>query len=131
MFGEDTAVQSQIVAEKCWRFIDNIPGVETGGMAVYDYCQYDIDNDGILETCVVSQGPTSGISSFIISVWEDGDCVMEQTVYQNHSSMGMVFLITDGRLRAMSSASRFYSISCVDGVLYVTQEDTQGDFPQT
>lgn len=123
VFGKDTAVQSQIVAEKCWHFIDNVPGAGTVGLRTYDYCQYDIDNDGILETCVVSQGPTSGISSFILSVWEDGACVLEQTVYQNYSSIGMAFLITDGSLRAMSSGSRIYSISWVDGTLCVTQED--------
>ena len=123
VFGKDTAVQRQIVAEKCWRLIDNVPGAGTLGLGTYDYCQYDIDNDGILETCVLSRGYTSGISSFILSVWEDGVCVLEQWVYQDHASFGMVFLATDGSLRAMSSGSRIYSISWVDGTLCVTQED--------
>lgn len=71
--------------------------------------EYDIDNDGIVETCGWGYGPTSGLFTFTFSVWEN-----QKLEYYN------VF------------QSKHYSLSFKedsDHVVYL-QGTTQGDDPQ-
>ena len=38
----------------------------------WDAVEYDVDNDGVVEQCVLGYGPTSGLFTFTFDVYEDG-----------------------------------------------------------
>lgn len=56
----------------------------------YDYCRYDVDNDGNVEECIISMGHTSGLFTIHYSVWQDGECEDEKLLYTNHA-LGFAF----------------------------------------
>ncbi len=54
-------------------FWDNLPHIENPIASRRSYALFDIDGDQTVEECYISGGPTSGIFSFSIRVYEGGD----------------------------------------------------------
>lgn len=103
-------VKYQTMGE-CWWFLECPSGVdETKLGKVYDYTYYDVDEDGEVEICVLSPGHTSGLSTFIFSVWVNGVCEYEKWIYEAVPSRSVAFLPTEHGLVAMNSSGKYYSI---------------------
>jgi beta-lactamase regulating signal transducer with metallopeptidase domain len=56
--------------------------------------EFDIDNDGTKESCMLSYGPTSGVFSFVFSVTHDGVEKYRNTFITHHGNLE--FLEKDG-----------------------------------
>ncbi len=120
----DTMVaQYQITAEKCWWRLDAPEGVDEKRLVyIYDYCYYDIDMDGVTEICVLSAGRTSGASTFIFSVWENGVCVLEKWIYEDEHSYSTAFVLRENRLSAVNTVGKFFDYIYADGKIRVITE---------
>ena len=71
-----------------WRTTDIT--VENG--ALIDSSQLDIDGDGIRETCTLHYGPTSGIFTFILSAYQDGNLEYRNIFTANHGQLRFAVL---------------------------------------
>lgn len=101
--GEDTAIRYEVIAQACWRFVENDALFEGKELrAIYDYCLYDVDNDGNVEECIISMGHTSGLFTIHYSVWQDGECEDEKLLYTNHA-LGFAFDTDENGLFILSS----------------------------
>ena len=60
-----------------WPYVDSIDSIE-----------YDIDKDGNIETIKLGYGPTSGLFTFALSVWNENNEIEESGVYYlDHSKL--------------------------------------------
>ena len=121
-------VQFKVTAEKCWIWQDAPAGVDESKVArIYDYCHADMDLDGITETCVLSMGHTSGISTFIFSVWQNGVCEGQWWVHEGSHSRGLTFVgaqngVQNG-LQVLSSNGSMFHFLYTDEILRVSDAD--------
>ena len=122
----DTLVaQRQVTAQRCWAEVEPPQGVDSEKMAtVYDYCYYDLNGDGVTELCVLSPGRTSGVPTFIFSVWKDGNCAYERWVYEIPEwGYSAAFVLTDKGLCAVNSAGKYFWFVYADGTYRVVSDD--------
>ena len=107
--GEDTAIRYEVIAQACWRFVENDALFEGKELrAIYDYCLYDVDNDGHVEECIISMGHTSGLFTIHYSVWQDGKCEEEKLLYTKFAE-GFAFAPDENGIAILSSeGERFY-----------------------
>lgn len=107
--GEDTAIRYEVIAQACWRFVENAALFEGKELrAIYDYCLYDVDNDGHVEECIISMGHTSGLFTIHYSVWQDGKCEEEKLLYTKFAE-GFAFAPDENGIAILSSeGERFY-----------------------
>lgn len=116
-------VRYLVTAEKCWAQLNSVPGIEAGSIFLpYDYCYYDIDHDGVTEVCVLSGGRTSGLSTFKFSVWENGVCEFERSVYEGAHSYSAAFVLTESGLGAVTSVGKYFYFLYANGAIRVTSE---------
>lgn len=118
---DGSMVRYEITAERCWMSVDyptelpkDSPTLMFGGavLPIFDYCWFDIDMDGTDELCVVSGGRTSGVPTFLFSVWEDGECCYEKQLY---GCYGVALVKTQFGLTALTSEGIYYSIVYQNG----------------
>ena len=94
----------EITALSCWHHVEDetLTSRENVIGWVYDYCLYDVDNDGDVEECIISTGHTSGFFTIHYSVWQDGKCEEEKLLYTNHA-LGFAFDTDENGLFILSS----------------------------
>lgn len=68
---EGTQIDYSVTATRCWNILRDDRMYAGRG---YDICEFDIDRDGVVETCVLGWGTTSGVASYEFSVWNGTDC---------------------------------------------------------
>ena len=105
-----TGVRYEITAHKWWRHVEDetLTSRENVIGWVYDYCLYDVDNDGDVEECIISTGHTSGFFTIHYSVWQDGKCEEEKLLYTNFAD-GFAFDTDENGLFILSSeGNRIY-----------------------
>ena len=101
--GEDTAIRYEVIAQACWQFVENDALSEGKDLwPIYDYCLYDVDNDGNVEECLISMGHTSGLFTIHYSVWQDGKCEEEKLLYTKFAK-GFAFDPDENGLAILSS----------------------------
>ena len=121
-FSDKYPVKYVAMAAKYWRHKNTPQGVYSDMLStVYDYCYFDVDGDGNLEICVLSDGRTSGIKSYSFTVWENGECVYEQWLPDFEHSQAVAFVFVDDGLRVVTSAGTTYDVSNADGEIHITQ----------
>ena len=54
---------------------------------IIDYKRFDIDNDGIIEDCYITFGPTSGIFTFLITALVDENVKYRNLFTDDHSDI--------------------------------------------
>ena len=98
------SVQYEVTALSCWHHVEDetLTSRENVIGWVYDYCLYDVDNDGDVEECIISTGHTSGFFTIHYSVWQDGKCEEEKLLYMNHA-LGFAFDTDENGLFILSS----------------------------
>ena len=92
----------------------------------YDTVIFDIDNDGILEECILNDGGTSGIFSFTINVWQLDQEKIEYYYWLTGPYGDLSFEETDSgvKLRHMIAANTCdYAIGIRDGSLVLVAEE--------
>ena len=100
---KDAPIQYEVTALACWRYVTNTAeSNEHYQWPCYDYCRYDVDNDGNVEECIISMGHTSGLFTIHYSVWQDGECEDEKLLYTNHA-LGFAFDTDENGLFILSS----------------------------
>ena len=100
---KDATIQYEVTALACWRYVTNTAvSNEHYQWPCYDYCRYDVDNDGHVEECIISMGHTSGLFTIHYSVWQDGECEEEKLLYTNHA-LGFAFDTDENGLFILSS----------------------------
>lgn len=115
-------VQYQIWGQ-CWYNKECPKGVDdTNLRPIYDYCYYDVDQDGEVEICVVSAVHTSGISTFEVSVWLNGVCEYSQWIQERNHSVSQAFYFSESGLCVITSAGEKYGIDCSEGTMRITRE---------
>ena len=100
----------EITALSCWHHVEDetLTSRENVIGWVYDYCLYDVDNDGDVEECILSMGHTSGLFTIHYSVWQDGKCEEEKLLYTNFAD-GFAFDTDENGLFILSSeGNRIY-----------------------
>ena len=97
----------EVTALYCWRYVedDTLQSRENLRGWVYDYCLYDVDKDGNVEECIISMGHTSGIFTIHYSVWQDGACEEEKSLYTEYA-LGYAFAIDESGLFILSSEGK-------------------------
>ena len=102
--GEDTAIRYEVIAQACWQFVEDEALLSRENVRgwVYDYCLYDVDNDGNVEECIISMGHTSGLFTIHYSVWQDGECEEEKLLYVSFAE-GFAFAPDENGLAILSS----------------------------
>ena len=104
------SVQYEVTAVSCWHHVadENLTSRENVRGWVYDYCLYDVDNDGNVEECIISMGHTSGLFTIHYSVWQDGKCEEEKLLYTKFAE-GFAFDPDENGIAILSSeGERFY-----------------------
>ena len=99
-----------ITALACWQFVEDetLTSRENVRGWIYDYCLYDVDNDGNVEECIISMGHTSGLFTIHYSVWQDGKCEEEKLLYTKFAE-GFAFDPDENGIAILSSeGERFY-----------------------
>ena len=106
---EDATIQYEVTALACWRYVTNTAvSNEHYQWPCYDYCRYDVDNDGHVEECIISMGHTSGLFTIHYSVWQDGKCEEEKLLYTKFAK-GFAFDPDENGLAILSSeGARIY-----------------------
>ena len=94
----------EITALSCWHHVEDetLTSRENVIGWVYDYCLYDVDNDGDVEECIISMGHTSGLFTIHYSVWQDGECEDEKLLRTNYA-LGFAFDTDENGLFILSS----------------------------
>lgn len=122
----DTLVaQRQVTAQRCWAETEPPQGVDAEKMAtVYDSCYYDLNSDGVRELCVLSPGLSSGLPTFLFSIWKEGTCIYERWVYEMPEwGYSAAFVMTDKGLCAVNSAGQYFWFVYADGKYRVISGD--------
>ena len=105
----------EVTANACWRTLHDLTAAEGKSLGfVYDYCRYDLDNDGVVEDCFVSMGPTSGLFTIRFSTWDGDVCEFQETIYLNYT-YGFAFEMTQQGLSIRASDGTSMNITCRDG----------------
>ncbi len=109
--------------------------IEDGGdlfhTAPIDTAVYDVDGDGQLETCVLSNGPTSGLFTVVFHVYRNGTLVYLNTfnmaygeLYLSRASDGLVLeRVSPGHDNVPLDAAT-YRITIENGVIVLTDGST-------
>ena len=109
--------------------------IEDGGDLLYavpiNTVVYDVDGDGLLETCVLSYGPTSGLFTVVFHVYRNGTPVYLNTfnmaygeLYFFRSSDGLILeRFSPGHDNVPFDAAT-YRITIENGVIVLTDEST-------
>ncbi len=109
--------------------------IEDGGdlfhTAPIDTAVYDVDGDGQLETCVLSNGPTSGLFTVVFHVYRNGTLVYLNTfnmaygeLYLSRASDGLVLeRVSPGHDNVPLDAAT-YRITIENGVIVLTDRET-------
>lgn len=81
-----------------------------------DQAVYDVDNDGKEETCVMRYGPTSGLFTFILEIYENGTAEYYNIFYS--AAYKLSFVQTDNSLKirgVLQDEITLFDISFKDG----------------
>ncbi len=65
--------------------------------SIIDEAIYDIDGDGIVEHCVLHNGPTSGVFTFTFSVFEDGVLEYFNVFRTQHTTLRFVLAVMSSK----------------------------------
>ncbi len=89
--------------------------------------EFDIDEDGIIEQCIVSPGPTSGLHTFVFSVYENG--ILEyQSIFNTQWFDYAFHTLEDGSTvltgKSQSDDDPVYSIR-IEGSSIVLSDNTE------
>lgn len=107
-------------------FWSEIPIVEnTKYSAVIDTAAFDIDGDGTIEQCSLSHGPTSGLFTFVLSVWENGRLEYFNIYNGSAGEMSFETTIDTTMLRLVpqgDSKPIYYFFSVKDGNIVLTSD---------
>ena len=109
-----------------WSTFPKIPEVDFGN--VMDTMTFDIDGDGIEEDCTLGPGITSGLFSFTLSVYENGE-----PEYYNVFAMAFHYLsfekmpdgevLLRGTTQGSNSEVHYFRFGVEDGNITLTSED--------
>ena len=111
---------------------DQIWGEQWVNMYVYDTIKTDIDDDGAIERCVIGPGPTFGVRSYELSVWDGDECEDAVCFLFNAEDVG--FAGMDGKIFIVGTLTSWESggtvstkgVRCefgyIDDVLTVMQD---------
>ena len=89
----------------------------------------DVDGNGVREIWTLDYGPTSGLFTFELSAYENGERKYSEIYYADHGALN--FCEKNGKLRVSSDITRYldgerysehqeYKISIVDEIVYLT-----------
>ena len=109
-------------------FWSNFPVISTSSYSpVIDTATFDIDSDGVKENCTLAYGPTSGLFTFTLTVWEPSENGGTREFYNVFlSDAGQLsFAETENgwklRLKPQFSEQEiFYDFSVLDGNIVLT-----------
>lgn len=93
---------------------------------IIDSAYFDIDADGKKENCTLSHGPTSGLFTFVITVWEQGENGGNREYYNVFCSDWageLSFAETSDGWR-LSIGERLYTFGVKDGNITLTSDGT-------
>lgn len=98
--------------------------------SVYDYANFDIDNDGALELCTITPGYTSGVFTFrILAREEESGKIKYRTTYYSDIYTLSFIKGDDGTVkvqaitRTESPETHIFDISIVDDRICLTEND--------
>ena len=97
------------------------------GMTCLAYA--DVDGNGVREIWTLDYGPTSGLFTFELSAYENGERKYSEIYYADHGALN--FCEKNGKLRVSNDVTRYldgerysehqeYKISIVDEIVYLT-----------
>ena len=66
-------------------------------LSIIDEAIYDIDGDGIVEHCVLHNGPTSGLYTFTFSVFEDGTLEYFNVFQTQHTTLRFALAVMSSK----------------------------------
>ncbi|MBQ5793117.1 MAG: hypothetical protein IIW17_03775 [Clostridia bacterium] len=89
----------------------------------------DVDANGVREIWTLDYGPTSGLFTFALSAYENGERKYSEIYYADHGALN--FCEKNGKLRVSNDVTRYldgerysehqeYKISIVDEIVYLT-----------
>ena len=89
----------------------------------------DVDGNGVREIWTLDYGPTSGVFTFELSAYENGERKYSEIYYADHGALS--FCEKNGKLRVSNDVTRYldgerysehqeYKISIVDEIVYLT-----------
>jgi hypothetical protein len=89
----------------------------------------DVDGNGVREIWTLDYGPTSGLFTFELSAYENGERKYSEIYYADHGALN--FCEKNGKLRVSNDVTRYldgerysehqeYKISIVDEIVYLT-----------
>ena len=83
---------------------------------LFDSASFDIDNDGIIEKCEITDGPTSGIMTVVFTAYQDG-----KVKYQNTFALisGMLKFAAKDGITQVENDGKYYRIGVTDGNIVI------------
>ena len=90
---------------------------------------YDVDGDGRLETCVLTDGPTSGFFTVVFSVYRNGTLVARNSFLPDgaptfvRAEDGLLVRLTETDWGPVYT-SKLYRVSIENGAIVLTDEET-------
>ncbi len=98
--------------------------VASGYSPVIDTAYFDIDSDGVKENCTLSHGPTSGIFTFRLTVWEPSDNGGKREFYNTYQSPwgALSFEETESGWK-LRLGDDFYGFEVRDGNIFLIRGD--------
>ena len=91
---------------------------------VIDTATFDIDSDGVKENCTLAYGPTSGIFTFRLTVWEPSDNGGKREFYNTYQSPwgALSFEETENGWK-LRLGDDFYDFQIRDGNVFLIRRD--------
>ena len=83
----------------------------------HDLCEFDIDRDGVLETCILGRGTTSGVSSYEFSVWNGSIC--EERIFFTTDHYYAMAFYSEGEQLKISAMNRRTDSSYVEDTIHI------------
>lgn len=99
----DGTVKYEVTPQRCWAFTDSDLSTFIG---VYDICSYDIDRDGTVEQLILSGGPTSGILTYELSVWNGSTCESSM-IFISPYQVGGAFCMNGDQLQILTPDQKY------------------------
>ena len=95
--------------------------------AVIYFKNTDVDHDGIMETCSLSYGPTSGIFTFTMSIHEKGELEYFNIFHSEYLSLGLERtdngqLLVTGTTQGENPVHHIFTVTIQDGNIVLTED---------
>ena len=113
-----SGIMYEVTATRCWDILHDDRMYAGRG---YDICEIDMDRDGVVETCVLGRGTTSGVASYEFSVW-NGTVCEERIFFTTDRNCNMAFY-SEGEQLKISAMDHRSDNTHIESTIHITYAD--------